>query len=550
MSGTNLDRYNFRKDKMSVKEMQIADANTNEFGVEFLQLMECAGYSSAMSIINEFNLAKNDIAYVFCGTGNNGGDGFVVSRHLISKGIKVYLFMVGDPNRIRSAHARSNWNILNNMILGPTIIRVRDSSEIQDFKSSPLLKDLPAPKVIIDALLGTGVRGEIREPVLSAIKLINKLKRNNIKVASIDVPSGMDPNTGEVSASQICVEPDLLITFHTKKAGFDNPEAKKKFGKLVVNSIGILPEAELFVGIGDLKAYLPKRKEFNHKGEFGKVLVIGGSAKYAGAPALAAMAALQMGVDLVIVYSPISAANIIKSFSPNLIVTPGSENSPNYISKDDVDAISELIDWADSVIIGPGLGRDPHTEAALGKILDILADKKKPGVIDADGISLSVNYKDKLKKCNGDLVITPHAAEFTKLTKTKLPPQQEFFERIRVLKLVALNFGVTFLVKGKYDYIVNSQECKINRTGTAQMAVGGTGDILSGIVGALLALKLGAFKAAYIGAYISGKLGEEYPKFQSLKITKGNDPSFYKDLPFKSSDLLDIIPYLLDKYRK
>jgi NAD(P)H-hydrate epimerase len=281
---------------------------------------------------------------------------------------------------------------------------------------------------------------------------------------------------------------------------------------------------------------IKKRGLFNHKGEHGKVLVIGGSNKYSGAPGLSALASLEMGTDLVIVYSPKSVASVIRSFSPSLIVNEGKGDN---INPDDITDLTELLNWADTCVLGPGIGNADETVKAVGLILEILAKSKKSVVIDADAIKICTNYKEILKQTKA--IVTPHAGEFQILTNTKLPDQTMFKERAKILELVSLNYGVTFLVKGKYDYISNADQTRVNKTGVPEMAVGGTGDILTGILASFLAWGLDNFDAACSAAYLCGKLGEEYLKIKTVK--KKLDIK-----TFKSSDLIKTIPLIIGKY--
>ena len=519
------------KRKLSIKEMLTMDINTTDFGIPIEFLMENAGAGSARTIIDKFNLKKGDNVLIFCGTGNNGGDGFVIARHLATQQISASVLLIGSPNKLRTKETILNWNILNNLYFYVKTFIVTDSSYFTNI-TDKLPSDIQEPSVIVDCLMGTGVKGKIREPIKSAIKLINIFRKKGIKVVSIDVPSGIDPNSGQFT--DIAVGPDLLITMHRQKLGMD--KIKIKIPEIIENNIGILYDADIFIGTGDLKQNLTRRKINNHKTQHGKVLIIGGSKTFSGAPALAAMAALEMDMDLVIVYAPNSVANVIRSYSPNLIVKEGKSSN---ITDNDIDEIIELIKWADSIVIGPGLGVADETKIVFGKILEKIVESKKPTVIDADGITHAVSYKDYLKK--GNFILTPHAAEFIRLTGTKLPDQQDFMERSKILELVARKFGTTFLLKGKFDYISNSEHTRINKTGIPQMAVGGTGDLLTGILASLLALKIDLFNAGCVAAYISGKLGEEYLKHEEIMHQN-------QIKSFKSSDLIKIIPKILGKY--
>ncbi|MCP4763193.1 MAG: NAD(P)H-hydrate dehydratase [archaeon] len=507
------------------------DNNSTDYGIPIDFLMECAGFSSANTIIKKYSLKKKDKVLILCGAGNNGGDGFVIARHLAANMIDVNIIFVGNPKDIRTKHSLLNWKILSNLYLHITKIIIKDSSFFKEI-GKKLPDDIMDPNIVVDCLLGTGIKGKIREPIKSAILLINDLKKMGKKIVSIDVPSGLNPDDGSIP--DICVNPDLLITFHREKIGFK--KSTLKIPEIIINSIGIPEDTDLFIGSGDLKTNLNQRDPFNHKGQHGKVLIIGGSEQYSGAPALSALAAMQMDMDLVIVYAPNTVVNAIRSYSSNLIVREGRGKN---ICKEDISDINELIEWADSIVLGPGIGQSEETRGVIEDILKSIADKGKPVVIDADAIRISASYKDLLKKNNA--VITPHASEFFTLTNTKLPDQNEFKERAKILELVALNFGVTFLIKGKYDYISNSEKTRINKTGVPEMAVGGTGDILTGIVASLLALGINKFDAACIGAYINGKLGEKYKEINQ-------EPNEQQIKTFKSSDLIDIIPMIIGKY--
>jgi NAD(P)H-hydrate epimerase len=503
--------------KLSVHEMQIHDKNSSDYGINPRFLMECAGYSAANSIIVEYKLKKNDGVLVVCGTGNNGGDGFVIARHLLAAQMNVTILLVGTPDSIHSSEAQLNWNILQKLLLGIRIQIVKDSSFFQSIPKDFITRVLKT-KVVIDCLLGTGVKGKIREPIRSAIDFLNWFSEKDQKIISIDVPSGIDPNTGK--KSDVYVKPNLLITFHREKTGF----TKISDCKIITNPIGIPREADLFVGSGDLLYSKPKRSEFAHKGQYGKILIIGGSEHYSGAPALAGMAALQMGVDLVYVFAPKSVSDIIQGYSPNLIVRSGYGAS---ICQKDLPIIEDLIEKVDSVIIGPGLGTHSDVKDSFPKIISALKKHNKPFVVDANAIVLLKSLKDEISGLK--IVITPHANEFYQLMGKKMPDQEQFDKTIRVLEKTAKEWNVTFLIKGRYDYITNGKTTRINKTGVPQMSVGGTGDILTGIIATFLALGIDSFLSACNGAYISGKLGERHQ-------------NRFKNKSLKSSDLLEFIP--------
>ncbi|MEJ2293590.1 MAG: NAD(P)H-hydrate epimerase [Candidatus Lokiarchaeota archaeon] len=241
-----MDEHN--SERITSEEMGVLDTNSEWLGIPKSHLMECAGYSFASEIVNRYELDGFSKVLIFCGTGNNGGDGFVVARHLNSFGVKSIVILVGPSDKIGTEEALLNWNIIHNSLnMSIETMIIKDSTNIGDI--AILIEDDKNFKLIIDGLLGTGIKGRIREPIATAIEFINEFHMQlNIPVASIDVPSGMDPNTGEVADK--AVKSDLVITFHRNKKAL---HPKTEFIKdLVVKSIGIPLEAQIFVGRGDL----------------------------------------------------------------------------------------------------------------------------------------------------------------------------------------------------------------------------------------------------------------------------------------------------------
>ncbi|MCD4810978.1 MAG: NAD(P)H-hydrate epimerase, partial [Methanosarcinales archaeon] len=285
------------------RQMDALDTNCEQLGLIPLQLMENAGSAVSAEVIN---LPTRERVLVVAGRGNNGGDGFVAARHLI--GYEVTVLLLGKSDEIKTPEAARNFSILKRT--GIPVIEVTDVSGLKPEYFSKC-------EVIVDALFGTGIKGHIREPENTAIDLINDSKA---KVVSVDVPSGMDPDGGQFEKA---VYADVTTTFYLPKPGLIKVDNQEFVGEIAVADIGIPPEAETVVGVGDVKL-VSGRGHDSHKGDGGRVLVIGGGA-YSGAPALAAMAALRTGADIVTVAAPKSVSKIIASFSPNLIVRKLSE---------------------------------------------------------------------------------------------------------------------------------------------------------------------------------------------------------------------------------
>ena len=265
---------------ISSKDMRIADENASFLGLSRLLLMENAGRAVAEELFRRLNGLKGRKVVVVAGLGNNGGDGMVAARHMASMGAEVCIILLGREEDIRTEEARANWAVLKNMFL---TVRLRTARTPEELRSA--WSELGAEEVdaIVDAIFGTGIRGRIRSPYSDAIELINRASEKAL-VVSVDLPSGLDPDTGQ--PSEPTVKADLTITMHKPKPGLLAPEAREFVGELIVANIGMPPEAEFFVGPGDLRAYLrPRRPPHAKKGDFGRILVVGGGPDYSGAPA-------------------------------------------------------------------------------------------------------------------------------------------------------------------------------------------------------------------------------------------------------------------------
>jgi len=422
---------------------------------------------------------------VFSGTGNNGGDGFVAARHLSFEN-DVTVFLVGDEAKIRSEEARHNWSILKGL----------DFVKIRVLKDSAYIKglDLGGYDVIVDALLGAGTRGEPREPIRSAIEKINEYA-GRTKIVSVDLPSGYP--------SDVRVKADFAVTFQWDKEEYGGFER-------VVAKIGYPRELYHLVGPGDAKFALRKRGQ--HKGQNGKLLVIGGSGDYYGAPYLASKGASYI-VDLVYLAMPSEPAK--KITDPDLILRPfPGEN----FSTEHLDDLLELAGKADAVVIGPGIGLAEETRELVRAFV---ARCEKPMVIDADGLKAVAEDLDVLK---GRLfVLTPHAGEFSVLFGVK--PSEGLMERAKLVKEKAGEIGGVILLKGSHDVISDGEAWKYNRTGNRGMTTGGTGDVLAGLVGALLALGNSPLRAASVGAFLNGLAGDMVKEelgenFTALELAK------------------------------
>ena len=455
---------------ISTERMAAVDANAAALGVPRRQLME----SSGNAVAREVRAVAEPGAEValLCGRGNNGGDAFVAARFLSAYDATVYL--LGRPESIRTDIARENWEALGAADI-PTEV-VTDSADLS----------LGDPDVVVDAMLGTGVSGALREPERTAARLANE---RDATVVAVDVPSGIDADTGDPTGgageSPVRVEADRVVTFHDEKPGLGTLDAA-----VTVADIGIPAAAERYTGPGDLLAL--GRDPDSHKGQNGEVLVVGGG-PYTGAPSLSARAALRAGADLVRVACPETVAREVQGYSADLIVRglPGDRVAPAH-----VDRVSELAADNDVVVLGPGLGDGDGAREFVRKFLSQYDGR---AVVDADALRAVPEVDTE-----ATLICTPHRGELVGMGgETADDPD----ERAELVRSFAADLGHTLLVKGAVDAISDGDAVRLNRTGNPGMTVGGTGDVLAGTVGALAAVT-DPFRAAAIGAYVNGLAGD------------------------------------------
>ncbi|MGQ9588090.1 MAG: NAD(P)H-hydrate dehydratase [Thermoplasmata archaeon] len=468
------------------EEVRVLDLNSSYLGVRTLTLMENAGEAVARNVLSICN--PDAKVAIVCGRGNNGGDGLVAARY-ISKTVKGDVFLVEPEQEISSEIARMN------------LERVRELVK-------PLSSfDARIYDVIVDALLGVGLHGRPRDPYAHFIRLLNESGKT---IVSVDVPSGWP--------SDLQVRPDITVTLHAAKIGMDN----RNSGKIVIEDIGIPPEAETYCGPGDF-ALLPRRRKDAHKGDAGRVLVVGGG-PYTGAPAFTGMAAMRSGIDLAFVATPAPAALPVSIYSPNLIVRPleGEVLSENHVKN-----LLEFSRNVDVVAIGPGLGNDGET---IGAVQSFISECDRPLVIDADAIGACGARQKILRGKKG--VITPHAGEFKKLTGRALPDDPD--KKTKLVKETAKRLKMTILLKGPLDVISDGRYVKLNRVHNDAMTVGGTGDVLTGLVAGMMAQKATPFAAARIGAFANG--------------VAGNLAFEEKSYGLLTTDIIEKIPLVLRRY--
>ncbi|MFB6255066.1 MAG: NAD(P)H-hydrate dehydratase [Halobacteriaceae archaeon] len=468
------------------ERMATIDRNAEALGIPRKQLMESSGNAVAKTVKDIGN--PGDSVAIIAGRGNNGGDGFACARFLSDFEVTVYL--LGRPESIRTQITKENWHALQQ-----AEISTHSVTDITNF-------ELGECDVIVDAMLGTGITGELREPERTAAEIINN---SNARVVAVDVPSGIDAD--DESHSPIHVQSDHIVTFHDMKPGLTAYE------DITVADIGIPEAAEVFTGPGDLLHL--DRPATSHKGDFGRVGIIGGG-PYTGAPVLSAKAALRGGADLVYLFLPETISETAQGFSPDLIVR---DYKGSYLSSDNISTLREFIDMCDSLVIGPGLGDKRET---LDTIAEILTDYTGPAIVDADALSIIPEVST-----SANLLCTPHQGELAEMGG---PRREQWRERKSAVESFAHEVGHAFVVKGAYDIISNGDQTRVNRTGNPGMTVGGTGDVLAGLAGALISIT-DPLSAGVMAAYTNGAAGDTAYETYHNSLT--------------ATDIIDNIPGIL-----
>jgi len=462
-----------------------------------LDLMENAGRGIAERLIlqNIIDPSTDARVVIFCGKGNNGGDGFVVGRYLHDVGVEVRIFFIGPIEKL-SKDTKSNYK--NAVDAGVDVIEIKSLSDVE--------KDLNCTH-LIDAIFGTGFEGA---PHGIASELIEFINNQNAEVISIDLPSGLNADNGTYEGAVVCA--DFTFTLGLPKYGLFLSPGRELAGHVEVVPIGMpdevvekfnLPHQLITPEMVALK--LPKRKPDGHKGDFGYLLIIAGSTGLTGAAELTANSAMRSGCGMVRVACPSSVQPILATKLTEIMTHPLPDVAKKgALALRGLGEIRQLALDYDALALGPGIGRHHET---IELVKRFVTDNEKPIVIDADGLYALGSNTKVLKDSKAQMVLTPHAGEFKRLTGNDVPT--DIHKRFEVAKSFALEHSVTLLLKGSPTIIVHpSGRCYLNPTGNSGMAKGGSGDVLTGIIASLMAQGLSGEDAAICGAYIHGLAGD------------------------------------------
>ncbi len=484
----------------------------NELGLQGVVLMENASRSVFNEILNQFpELTPGMPVGVIAGKGNNGGDAFALSRHLINYGFNVTVILLAKESELKG-HAEINYKVLKNLIgkvKGSKLIKFKSVRDINAFANCVL---------IADGILGTGATGGLREPYKSIVKKLNSF--DAIKVA-IDSPTGLDLHNAKADEDTFAA--DLTVTFAQLKTGLFYEGGYKFAGKVVKGTIGIgdeffdtLEVKEYLIEPEDAFLSLPERDADDHKYSAGKVLVIAGSGDVPGAAIYSTNAAIYSGAGAVYLAIPQQSSTIARTNVNSAIVRAYEGLEGKFLSPTTIDELDEKIIWADVIAVGPGLGRAEETSEAVIKLL-----KKFPAkniVLDADAIFALGKYG--YKKVNlRNKVLTPHQGEFAQLlgiTTEELKANLLQYARKFVTETKSF-----LVLKGAPTIIFNPNgEAFINTVGNPGMAKFGTGDVLTGMISSFIAqnksIENSLFSAVYLHSLDADLLVE---KLSELGIT-------------------------------
>ena len=475
---------------------KLEDYAVSKGSFEHARLMENAG-ASVCRFINELIGSANKSIAVVCGIGNNGGDGFVVAKRLLEGGAKVrVLLALGTPTTDDAKKFLGDCEAAGIRILSYTV-----KEERQEFA-----KTIENSDIIVDAIFGVGFHGTVSEEVSAIIGMIND---SHGQVVSVDVPSGVDSDSGEVSGA--CVRADHTVTFSTRKPGHVIYPAVDYCGEVHVAAIGIdehvIREQEHHISTidyEDVRRRFPKRERNTHKGTFGKLLCVCGSRGMAGSATFAGKAAVMSGVGMVEMavpaeIYPIVAGNLV---DPVYFLLKSAKNGT--VSEESIPVILEKIKTASAVMIGCGMGKGPDVTAVVEAVI---RHSDVPIVIDADGLNAIKDDLGVLGEARAPIVMTPHPGEMARLVgKTNTEVQSQ---RLEVASSFAMTFGVYMVLKGANTVCATPDgRIMINLTGNPGMSKSGSGDVLAGLLGSLLAQGMEPEDAAACAVHIHGKAGD------------------------------------------
>ena len=485
---------------VSPEQMREIDRTAiEELGIPGRKLMERAGRAVADRVLGMLgpDLEQKNVI-LLAGKGNNGGDALVAARLLEDEGIKTRTYLLGRPTEIKGDASANLGRLFRNRAI---LVELTEDQELKDLR-----ENLSDADLIVDGIFGTGFRGKAEGIAATVIELIN---RTPTPVVAIDIPSGLGGEFGEVGG--IAVRAAVTVTMGLAKTGLVRGEGLKYAGRIEIADIGFPPEAidpvaaelELLTP-AELAGCLSPRSPVDHKGVYGRLLILAGSPGMTGAACLTATAALRAGAGLVTVGLPESLNSILEVKCTEAMTVPLAETSRRTLAPAARPAIESFLKNADLAALGPGLSQNPET----GKLIrELIRDCPLPLVIDADGLNLLAEDTEVLTGAKAPRILTPHPGEMSRLTG--LSPAEILRDREGIAQSFARKYDCVLVLKGAGTIVAGPEgPPAVNITGNPGMATGGTGDVLTGLIAGFLAQGVEPVAAARLGVYVHGAAGD------------------------------------------
>ncbi|MBC8182737.1 NAD(P)H-hydrate dehydratase [candidate division KSB1 bacterium] len=504
----------------TVEQMRNLDKTaTEKYGIPDELLMENAGLATYSMILNEFGIEGKKF-FIICGLGNNGGDGFVVARKILSMGGESKVVILGDPQKYKGA-AKKNYDMAETLKIN-----------IQQFETIEKLKsEIATSDAIIDAIFGTGLVRDVEGKFKDIVEAIN----NSGKIVfAVDIPSGINGNTGKIMG--VAVEADYTCTFGLTKVGNLLYPGFENGGKLYVTYISFPPELysndSLKIEV-NVPTPLPQRNIAGHKGSFGDVLFIAGAANYFGAPYFAALSFLKAGGGYSRLAAPKSVTPFIANKGSEIVFAPQDETSTGSISLKSKDELLMLSEKVDMVVIGPGLSLNEETQKL---VQELTAKIDKPVLIDGDGITAISENIEILKERKEPTILTPHLGEMARFTGKSIKEVDD--NKVKILQETATELNAIIVLKGAHSMIgFPDGKVFVNLSGNSGMASAGSGDVLTGTIAAMFGLGMDLNEAVRTGVFMHGFSGD------LVAEVKGEDG-------MTAQDILNYLPHAVKTYRE
>ncbi|MBN1940541.1 MAG: NAD(P)H-hydrate dehydratase [Candidatus Aminicenantes bacterium] len=484
---------------LTAGEMREIDRRTiEEFGIPGAVLMENAGIGVVAVLQEQFPHLAGERIVVVCGRGNNGGDGFVVARHLHNLGARPKVFLLARKHEIKGDAA------LNLGIAEKLGLEIVEAVTLSD--RGRLKKALRSATLIVDAVFGTGLSKPAEGFPAAVIEDINDAPGFTV---SVDLPSGLSSDTFRIIGPTI--RADLTVALAAPKIAHFFPPAEKYAGKLEIVDISVPPalfeSAELrlsLAGPDDVVPFFEERPRDGHKGTFGHVLVLAGSRGKTGAAVLAGKAAYRAGAGLVTIAAPASCLPVIARSMSELMTEPLPETREGTVAAEALPRLTQLLSGKDVVVIGPGLSAQPETADLVRRLLPKI---RVQVVVDADGLNILAGHPAVLKAMRRPPILTPHPGEFARLLGLTVP--EILNDRLTLASRYAVDHKAIVVLKGYRTLVAGpGGRVSVNPTGNPGMGTGGSGDVLSGVLGALAAGRKDIFGAAVAAVYLHGAAGD------------------------------------------